>query len=60
MKNKTIKHFKNTIREEKDDFSEFFIKMKLKDKARIIQEVLREAIREQRSVLRKYEETKSA
>ncbi len=45
---------------EKNDFSEFFLHAKSKDKAKVIRRVLKEAIEEQRALMKKYEETKTA
>ncbi len=41
-------------KEQKNDFSDFFIKASSKEKAKVIRQVLREANEEQRETLRKY------
>jgi hypothetical protein len=46
---------KKTEKEEKNDFSGFFLDIKSKDKAKIIRQVLREATEEQREIMKEYE-----
>ncbi len=59
----TIKKFfalKSPENKEKNDFSEFFLHAKSKDKAKVIRRVLKEASDEQRALMKKYREAKIA
>lgn len=51
---------KSPKKAEKNDFSEFFVNAKSKDKTKIMRHVLREATEQQRAVIKKYEEMKTA
>ena len=46
--------------QKKDDFSEFFLHTKSKEKTKIIRQVMREATEEQRSVIQKYKDAAKA
>ncbi len=51
---------KSPENKEKNDFSEFFLHAKSKDKAKVIRRVLKEASDEQRALIKKYREAKTA
>ncbi len=51
---------KSPENKEKNDFSDFFLHAKSKDKAKVIRRVLKEASDEQRALMKKYQETKTA
>lgn len=51
---------KSTENKKKNDFSEFFLHAKSKDKAKVIRRVLKEANEEQRALIKKYQATKTA
>lgn len=60
---KFIKHFlgigKGHKTPEKNDFSEFFMSAKSKEKAKVVRQVLREANEEQRAMMAEYRKSVS-